>query len=85
MYIYIYIYTPSEIQEGGRPAAPVRPVSVNEITPPEKKTLGQIRLKSANSEPGEQLLLKACRARAPTKQVFVHRHRYHGSSIVDVA
>ena len=45
----------------------VIPVSVTKKTPPEKKTLGQMSLKSIKSGAGEEFLR--------LKGVFFHRHR----------
>ena len=44
-------------------------------TPPERKTLGTISLKSTKSGAGEQFLPLDCMAKAGRKERFFHRHR----------
>ena len=46
--------------------------------PPKKKTLGQIGFQSTKSGAGEQFLLLGPRAKALTKEAFLHRHRHDG-------
>ena len=50
-------------------------VSVTKITPPEKKTLGEIGLNSTTSEAAGQFLLRDCSAEAFMTIVYFHKHR----------
>ena len=50
--------------------------SLRKNTPPEKKTLWKISMRSTKSGGGWEFLLLDCRAKACSKGVFFHRHRY---------